>query len=186
MSCSKCIHYFNGEEGEHVCGQSMIVSNLKSFPFTRVPSQCKSVFDVNPMALPTADRYWSLLSNLCGNACDRCDVESQPEGRNGCSTETCDAFRYLIGRTDLTDDELTAPRIREILQNMRLMYKTNEAGKQEFKMAQWETCSLCQGKDSILPNGDYFDICHKCLGKGETKVGTNENVVYFSKKVKAI
>jgi hypothetical protein len=175
MGCEKCIYHRTESDGDYCqhtwsyCERDERLSNLKSFPFNKIPKSCKKKARVNPEMLPAMSRFYDISINLCSNVCSRSSDESiKYDTKKGCSPWTCDAFMYLMGRTDIHEQNtefgmpptMTEEKIREVLKGKKFKIR-NSRFKTDFKVAVKETCAKCQG-DYIKYDGKYVSVCDNC------------------------
>ena len=129
--CMKCVYYQEVVEDEwgsqyscvdKYCERNAAVSHLLNFPFNNIPAPCrvKRLAQVNRRLLPMEKRQQRLMKVLCNKICHWAYVpidirNSKLNYPSTCFTTQCDAFRYLIGRTDISVEELDELKIVQLL-----------------------------------------------------------------------
>ncbi|USG64014.1 hypothetical protein NDK47_24210 [Brevibacillus ruminantium] len=180
MGCTNCANYHEESEyGDYgtcygtwyECTAKPNMGNLKAFPFKTVPKSCRGVFKVDREKL-TGGRGWEVMAELCDSICGRSeDHDLKYDKVNGCSLGTCEAFRYIEGRTDLWERDnplgymhVTEERIRDALKGKKLFFRDRKGRKHEFKVAIRETCPDCKGDSYKLERGIASWLCPTCNG----------------------
>lgn len=163
--CVHCMEEWDGEYGEYkykYCYEEQTSQNLKGFPFKKPPKSCikKKLFSIDSDYYSNVLRSWEISYILCDNICQHA-YEFEKE----CNPMTCEAFRYLKGRTDIAFYKKLGQEInyREILKNKKLTYRDNKGKKHFFKVRITEKCSNCNG-DGVL--GAWDKPCSECEYKG--------------------
>lgn len=159
--CIHCIEECDGEYGEYnykYCCEEQPSQNLKGFPFKKPPKSCikKKLFSIDTDYYSNNRRYWEINSLVCDNICEHAyDFEKK------CNPRTCEAFRYLKGRTDLSFYEKHGDKIdyREVLKGKKLTYRDNQGRKHYFKIRITEKCDNCNGEGTL---DDWDKACPKC------------------------
>lgn len=181
MGCTNCANY--REESEYgdygscygtwyECSAKPNMGNLKGFPFKKVPKSCRGVFKVDREKL-SGGRGWEVMAELCDSICGRSEDHNLKYDKvNGCSLGTCEAFRYIEGRTDLWERDntlgymyVTEGRIREALKGKKLFFRDRKGRKHEFKVAIRETCTDCKGDSCKFERGIASWLCPTCNGR---------------------
>lgn len=175
MGCEKCVHFHSGYEGDYnsypyvECNAEAKASNLKGFPFKNIPKSCRGTFSVNKEYLPNSSRHYYLLHSICDNICSRSDNKDIRYSKNeGCNPNSCDAFQYILGRTDVVGDmqicdnkELSEEQIRELLKGKKFKVR-NKRMSVDFKVAIKEICPICKGEGILNNNMKNPLLCNNC------------------------
>ena len=165
-----------GEEGPsyEICGAESRVSNLKGFPFAKIPRYCKRqrLVIVNPFSYP--NEPWSVMGALCDDMCAE-GVKGLSE--RDCLISTCDAFRLIEGKTDAFRVGLNGRKeldrypdaILAALRGRRLYFRPKRGKKRLFRLAIWGKCPECDGVGATTK--PRYWVCNTCKGRGEIVTG---------------
>jgi len=186
MGCTNCANYHEESEyGDYgtcygtwyECSAKPNMGNLRSFPFNTVPKSCRGVFKVDREKI-SGGRGWEVMAYLCDSICARSgDHDLKHDKVNGCRLGTCEAFRYIEGRTDLWERNplgylhVTEEKIREVLKGKRLFFRDQRRRKHEFKVAIRGTCPDCKGDSYKLEKGLASWLCPTCNGSSVVQIG---------------
>ena len=160
-----CKYCRNCLSSERECMADQKYQNLKNFPFKKPPKQCvkSGLFSVNPELYTN---YWNCYGNtlsLCNEIC-----QFAYKGNKECDWTTCEALRYINGRTDIYLNEKRDLNYYDLLKQKKLTYRDKRGKKHLFKIAIKETCEKCNGEGFI---NSMKHPCPECNYRGKLIVG---------------
>lgn len=168
--CSNCITESDGEYGEYkytYCSEEQSSQNLKGFPFKKPPKKCieKKIFSLNPESYPNYWHGWGVMGMVCDSIC-----QFALSSDKDCDMWTCEAFRYVEGRTDIylhgkKDYEID---YREMLKGKKLTYRDAKGRKHLFRVKITEKCTNCNGEGIIE---SWRNSCPVCNYRGVVEKG---------------
>lgn len=178
MGCKYCVYMGNEDDcgGDYpsnsfsVCNAEMSVSNLKGFPFKKIPTPCKKIFSIDFWHLPYSSRVLAVEDILCNDLCRKVSLSFNQKECN----QDCDAFNFIVGKTDISLSNFPVKVISDLLKIMKF--------KKPFEFATYKTCTECKGEGVINTNKSEiynFELCPKCNGQGKLQL----NLPIIKKKI---